>query len=113
MPEMMSKLTENSAVSFGYTSGRQKFDAGQWEFQTMGLRGWEAKMGSRGLSFVRFSMPLLYAEEHLLAFQAMFVRFADLLKASHGYGGNGLVLSLVRRSDNEPTDCGKCPCTPY
>ncbi|MES2318808.1 MAG: type VI immunity family protein [Pseudomonadota bacterium] len=104
MPDMMKTLTENGQVSFGYTSGKQKIDAGQWEFQAFGVRGWKAKMGSWGLSVVRFAMPLLYVEEHPLAFQAMFVKFADLLNAVHGYGGNGLVLSLVRRSDNEPTE---------
>lgn len=104
MPEMMSKLTEDSAVSFGYISGKQKVDAGPWEFQAAGIRGWRAKMGTWGLSVIRFSMPLLYVEEHPLAFQAMFVKFADLLKAVHGYGGNGLVLSLVRASDNEATE---------
>ena len=104
MPELMKQLTENSAVSFGYTSGKQNVDAGEWEFQTRGLGAWQAKMGSWGLSFVRFSMPVLYSEEHPLAFQAMFVKFANLLKAVHGYGGHGLVLSLVRRSDNEPTE---------
>ena len=104
MPELMKELRESSAVSFGYTSGKQNVDAGEWEFQTRGLGDWQAKMGSWGLSFVRFSMPVLYSEEHPLAFQAMFVKFADLLKAEHGYGGHGLVLSLVRRSDNEPTE---------
>jgi hypothetical protein len=104
MHEMMSKLTENSSVSFGYTSGKQNVDAGEWEFQAAGIRGWQAKMGTWGLSVVRFAMPLLYVEEHPLAFQEMFVKFADLLKAVHGYGGHGLVLSLVRASDNEPAE---------
>jgi hypothetical protein len=104
MPELMKQLTEDSAVSFGYISGKQKVDAGPWEFQASGIRGWQAKMGTRGLSLIRFSMPLLYVEEHPLAFQAMFVKFADLLKAVHGYGGNGLVLSLVRDSDNQPAE---------
>lgn len=104
MPELMKQLTENHAVSFGYTSGKQNVDAGPWEFQTAGISGWQAKMGTWGLSVVRFSMPLLYVEEHPLAFQAMFVKFADILKAVHGYGGNGLVLSLVRDYDNEATE---------
>lgn len=104
MPELMKQLTEDSAVSFGYTSGKQNVDAGEWEFQTAGIRGWQAKMGTWGLSVVRFSMPHLYAEEHPLAFQAMFVKFADLLKAVHGYGGLGLVLSLVRDYENEATE---------
>ena len=104
MPELMKQLTEASAISFGYTSGKQNVDAGEWEFQAAGRGDWQAKMGTWGLSVVRFSMPHLYAEEHPLAFQAMFVKFADLLKAVHGYGGNGLVLSLVRAYDNEPTE---------
>lgn len=104
MSELMKQLTEDSAVSFGYTSGKQNVDAGPWEFQAAGIRGWQAKMGTWGLSVVRFSMPLLYVEENPLAFQAMFVKFADVLKAVHGYGGNGLVLSLVRDYDNEPTE---------
>lgn len=104
MAELMKQLTEASAVSFGYTSGKQNVDAGEWEFQVAGRGDWQAKMGTWGLSVVRFSMPHLYAEEHPLAFQAMFVKFADLLKAVHGYGGNGLVLSLVRAYDNEPTE---------
>ncbi len=104
MPEMMKKLDKDHLVSFGYISGKQSYDAGQWEFQVSGIREWQAKMGTRGLSVVRFSMPHVYAEEHPLAFQAMFVKFADLLKAVHGYGGHGLVLSLVRASDNEPAE---------
>ncbi|MEJ7806369.1 MAG: type VI immunity family protein [Telluria sp.] len=104
MRELMKQLDENDLVAFGYTSGKQKVDAGEWEFQVSGIRGWKSKMGTWGLSVMRFSMPLLYVEEHPLAFQAMFVKFADLLKAVHGYGGNGLVLSLVRAYDNEPTE---------
>jgi hypothetical protein len=104
MPEMMKKLDEDDAVSFGYTSGKQSVDAGEWEFQAFGIRGWKARMGTWGLSSIRFCMPLLYVEEHPLAFQAMFVKFADLLNAVHGYGGHGLVLSLVRRADNEPVE---------
>lgn len=102
--EMMKKLDEDAPVTFAYTSGEHNYDAGQWEFQAFGIRGWKAKMGTWGLSVVRFSMPHVYAEEHPLAFQAMFVKFADLLKAVHGYGGHGLVLSLVRASDNEPAE---------
>lgn len=104
MADMMKKLSENSIVSFGYTSGKEKIDAGQWEFQAYGVRGWEARMGNRGLSVIRFSMSMLYVEEHPLAFQSMFVKFADRLKAVHGYGGYGLVLSLVKRSENEPVE---------
>jgi hypothetical protein len=47
-------------------------------------------------------MPMLYVEENPTAFQAMFIAFAMRLKAVHGYGGYGLVLSLVRSDDNQP-----------
>ncbi|MFN3416623.1 MAG: type VI immunity family protein [Caldimonas sp.] len=102
MRTMMKRIDESGIVSFGYTSGQQPHDAGDWEFQVHGLRGWRAKMGGWGLSVLRFSLPLLYVEEHPTTFQDLFVKFARRLKAVHGYGGHGLVLSLVRSDDNEP-----------
>ena len=102
MRAMMQRMDEDDSVSFGYISGKQAHDAGEWEFQVAGLRGWEAKMGTWGLCSLRFSLPLLYAGEHPTAFQAMFVSFARKLKAVHGYGGYGLVLSLVRSDECEP-----------
>ncbi|AVB18833.1 MULTISPECIES: type VI immunity family protein [Pseudomonas syringae group] len=102
MRSMVKRMKENDLVSFTYISGKQPHDAGDWEFDVSGMRGWEAKMIVRGTSALRFSMPLLYVEEHPTAFQAMFVNFAKRLKAIHGYGGHGLVLSAVRVSDNQP-----------
>ncbi|MCK9736603.1 type VI immunity family protein [Pseudomonas syringae] len=102
MRTMVKRMKENDMTAFCYTSGKQAHDAGDWEFYISGLRGWEAKMGSWGASVLRFSVPLLYVEENLIAFQAMFVSFARRLKAIHGYGGHGLVLSAVRVSDNQP-----------
>jgi hypothetical protein len=102
MRKMMKRMNENDGVSFTYISGEKPHDAGDWEFQVFGRRGWEAKMIVRGTSVLRFSMPLLYVEENPLVFQAMLVRFAKRLKAIHGYGGHGLVLSAVREIDNQP-----------
>ncbi|WP_454689797.1 type VI immunity family protein [Achromobacter aloeverae] len=102
MRAMMKRMDEDDLVSFTYISGRQPHDAGDWEFDVSGIRGWQAKMGSWGLCTLRFSMPLLYVEENPTAFQAMFVRFAKCLKAIHGYGGYSLVLSAVRSEQNEP-----------
>ncbi|EPN25324.1 hypothetical protein A247_16864, partial [Pseudomonas syringae pv. actinidiae ICMP 19099] len=102
MRTMMKRMHEDDLVSFTYISGKQAHDAGDWEFKVFGMRGWEAKMIVRGTSALRFSVPLLYVEEHPAAFQAMFVSFARRLKAIHGYGGHGLVLSAVRMSDNQP-----------
>lgn len=102
MREMMKRMDEDDLVSFAYISGDQPHEAGEWEFQVFGRRGWEAKMKVRGTSSLRFSMPLLYVEEHPIGFQAMFVSFARRLKAIHGYAGYGLVLSVVRENDNQP-----------
>jgi Protein of unknown function (DUF3396) len=102
MRDMVKRMKENDLMGFCYVSGEQAHDAGDWEFDVSGMRGWEAKMVVRGTSALRFSMPLLYVEENPTAFQAMFVSFARRLKAIHGYGGYGLVLSAVRLSDNQP-----------
>ncbi len=102
MRDMVKRMTENDLFSFGYTSGEQPHDAGDWEFQVYGLRGWKARMGTWGLCSLRFSMPMLHVENNPTSFQAMFVSFAARLKAVHGYGGLGLVLSLVRSDNNEP-----------
>ncbi len=102
MRDMVKRMKENDLVSFIYVSGEQPHDAGDWEFQVFGRRGWEAKMVVRGTSALRFSMPLLHVEENPIAFQAMFVGFAKRLNAIHGYGGHGLVLSAVRDNDNQP-----------
>lgn len=102
MRSMIKRMDEDDLVSFVYISGEQPYDAGDWEFQVFGRRGWEAKMLVRGTSALRFSMSLLYVEENPTAFQAMFVSFAKRLKAIHGYGGHGLVLSAAREGDNQP-----------
>lgn len=102
MRDMLKNMRENDLVSFAYVSGKQPYDAGDWEFQVSGIRGWQAKMKGADLSVLRFSLPLLYVEENPAAFQTMFVSSARRLKAVHGYGGHGLVLSLVRSDDNEP-----------
>jgi hypothetical protein len=102
MRAMVKRMNENDLVSFTYVSGKQPHDAGDWEFQVFGRRGWEAKMIVRGTSALRFTMPLLHVEKNPAAFQAMFVSFAKRLKALHGYGGQGLVLSAPRESDNQP-----------
>ncbi len=102
MRHMAKRMKENDLFAFTYTSGEQPHDAGDWEFDVSGMRGWEAKMIVRGTSALRFSLPLLFVDENPTAFQAMFLSFAKRLKAIHGYGGHGLVLSAVRMGDNQP-----------
>jgi len=102
MRQMINRMGENDTLTFLYTSGEQDRDAGEWEFYVSGLRAWEAKMGTWGTSVLRFSFPLLYVEDNPIEFQRMFLNFAKRLKAIHGYGGHGLVLSVPRLSDNQP-----------
>lgn len=100
--KMMKALHEDHLVSYCYISGEKPHDAGEWEFQVLGRRAWQARMSRTGTSYLRFAVPLSYVEEHPTAFQAMFVSFARKLKVLHGYGGHSLVLSAVRAHDNEP-----------
>ncbi len=102
MRDVVKRMKENDAVSFNYISGEKPEDAGDWEFQVFGIRGWKAKMGTWGLSSLRFALPLLHLNDNPIAFQKMFVSFAKRLHAVHGYGGPSLVLSLVRSDENEP-----------
>lgn len=101
MRDYMKRMNENDSVSYGYISGRNPEDAGPWQFEVYGLRAWEAKMGTRGLCSLRFTVPLLYANDHPLAMPTLFLSFVRKLKAVHGYAGSGLVLSLVRSEENE------------
>ncbi|MCM5682117.1 DUF3396 domain-containing protein [Schlegelella sp. S2-27] len=104
MRDMMKRLGENDLVSFIYTSGKEAHEAGAWEFEVVGRRGWRAKMKDAGPSILRFALPPLYVHQNPQAFQQLFVTFADKLKVIHGHGGIGLVLSAVRRKDNEPIE---------
>ncbi|NZA26834.1 DUF3396 domain-containing protein [Luteimonas sp. SJ-92] len=102
-PPLDLLLNEEPALSLGYYAGEQPHDASQWHFMVLGKADWEAKLG-RGPDVVRFSMPFLYAQEHPRAFQQLFVSFARRLKAIHGLGGFGFVLSPTRESKNHPAE---------
>jgi hypothetical protein len=98
---MLSRLDPDDAVSFYYTSGKQVYDAGPWEFQVVGLPAWRAKMGDWGLCGIRFTVPLLFVEEHAAAFLELFVDCARRLHAVHGYAGHSLNLSALRYDENQ------------
>lgn len=101
---MMGSLKPNDVVSFGYIGGKKSEDASPWMFHVLGLREWQAKMGTWGLATLTFSFPPLFVEENPTVFQKLFVEFARELKAVHGFGGFALNLSLVRDEPNEPTE---------
>lgn len=66
-------------------------------------------MNDYGPDSLRFSMPLLHVAENPVAFQQMFLSFANKLAAVHGYGGYSLILSFVRRSKNEAFEAWVAP----
>jgi hypothetical protein len=107
--EMVKRMDEDDYLGFLYHNGKQAIDAGDWTFEVTGHRGWEAKMGNYGPDSMRFSMPLLYVIENRIAFQAMFVSFANKLKAVHGYGGYSLMLSGPREYENEAFEAWLAP----
>jgi hypothetical protein len=98
---MLESLDEDNGLGFLFHSGEQADDAGEWTFEVYGRRAWEAKMGGYGPDSLRFSLPLLFVHDNLAAFQSLFVKFADRLKALHGYGGHALMLSATKRYANE------------
>lgn len=98
---MLTPMDEDDPVSFHYTSGKEAYDAGPWEFQVVGIPAWRAKMGGWGLCGLRFSVPLLFVEENPKAFVQLFVDCARRLRAAHGYAGHSLVLSALRYLENQ------------
>lgn len=102
MREYMARMNANDAVSFTYTSGENPEDAGEYSFAVNGWRKWEAEMGTWGLCSLRFSLPITFPKTNPIGMQSLFVSFARHLKAAHGYAGPALILSAVRRSENEP-----------
>jgi hypothetical protein len=98
---MLAKMDRDDAVSIHYTSGIKAQDAGPWEFQVVGIPAWRARMGDWGMCGLRFSVPLLFIEEHPGAFQGLFVDCARRLRAMHGYAGHSLVLSALRYDENQ------------
>lgn len=104
MRSMLKKMDEDDCVSFAYIGGKQAHDASPWTFFVSGLRGWQAKLGWKGLDCLRFSVPKELIQQQPTLFQSMFLEFARLLKAEHGYGGYALNLSLVRSEQNESTE---------
>ncbi len=102
--EMMQHLDEDDHVGFAYTGGTKAHDASPWLFYVSGLRGWEAKLGWKGLDSLEFSVPRRLVEAHPARFQRLFVDFARRLKAEHGHAGFAFNLSAVRWEENESTE---------
>lgn len=98
---MLARMEEDDPLSFCYTSGKQAHDAGPWEFDITGVQAWRVKMGGWGLCGLRFSVPLLFVEEHPEVFVQLFIDCARRLRAAHGCAGHRLVLSALRYDENQ------------
>lgn len=104
LPNLLATKTEDHSISYHYISGKTADDASGYDFEIFGRAGWKAKMGNWGLDVLRFTLPILYVEENPLTFQRLFVSFARHLKAQHGHGGFGFVLSPSSIEPNEATE---------
>jgi hypothetical protein len=102
--DMMRRLDENDHVGFAYIGGKKAHEASPWMFYVSGLRGWEAKLGWKGLGSLEFSLPRSVVQTNPTLFQQLFVDFARRLKAEHGHGGFAFNLSAVRSEENESTE---------
>ena len=88
---------------FLYTSGKEKFATGAWEFTVGGKSKWQSEMGIHQ-SVLTFSMPVEWVEENTKLFIELFINCAQRLKASHGYAGYACIISQIREDKNEPTE---------
>jgi hypothetical protein len=102
--DMIKRMDENDHVGFTYLGGKKPHDASPWMFWVSGLRGWEAKLGSRGLDSLEFSIPHALSEANPTLFQKLFCDLARWLKAEHGHGGYAFNLSAVREEPNESSE---------
>ncbi|RBH88283.1 hypothetical protein BRL93_17470, partial [Xanthomonas oryzae pv. oryzae] len=100
--EWLPKLDTDDSAIFAYTAGENPEDASGYQFYSANLRAWKEKRG-KGLNVLRFAVPLTFISHNPSAFQRMFVDFARRLKAEHGHGGHGFVLSLLGDLDS-PTE---------
>ncbi|WP_186104284.1 type VI immunity family protein [Burkholderia gladioli] len=104
MRKLAAKLGENDRFDFDYMSGEHPGDAGFWGFHVFGMRGWEQKMGTRGVDSLDFSFPMVSVQENPDAFVALFFRCAQRLSAVRGHAGFAVDLSPTHRTENESTE---------
>ncbi|MDF3116593.1 DUF3396 domain-containing protein [Burkholderia semiarida] len=104
MRELANKLGENDRFDFDYMSGERASDAGFWEFHVFGMRGWEEKMGTRGVDALYFSLPVVAVQEDPDTFARLFFRFAQRLNVLRGHAGFAVNLSPTEQTENESTE---------
>jgi hypothetical protein len=101
--EIFKFYSPMKALSFLYTSGKQKFATGAWEFNIGGKSKWQTENGTYQ-SVLTFSMPIAWVEENTKTFIELFINCARRLKANNGYAGYACIISQIREDKNEPTE---------
>ncbi|NHB58339.1 DUF3396 domain-containing protein [Acinetobacter sp. 194] len=100
---IMKNYSKMKAIDLLYTSGKEKFATGAWEFYISGDSEWQAKKNNRQSSLT-FSMPVKCVEERPKDFIDLFLKCAKRLKVNHGYAGYACIISKIREDKNEPTE---------
>ena len=90
-------------ITFLYTSGKEKFATGAWEFNIGGVSKWQAEKRTRQ-STLTFSMPVDWVGENSKLFIDLFIQCAQRLKVNNGYAGYACLISRIRSDKNEPTE---------
>ncbi|NUF62835.1 DUF3396 domain-containing protein [Acinetobacter bereziniae] len=90
-------------ITFLYTSGKEKFATGAWEFNIGGDSQWQAQKKNYQSSLT-FSMPIEWVGENSKVFIDLFIKCAQRLKAKQGYAGYACLISRIRSDKNEPTE---------
>jgi len=101
--EIFKHYSPMKSLGFLYTSGKEKFATGAWEFNIGGSSKWQVENGTYQ-STLTFSMPISWVEENTKVFIDLFIKFANRLKAKHGYAGYACIISQIREEQNEPTE---------
>lgn len=101
--EVFQFYSQMSPYNFLYTSGKEKYETGAWEFYIGGISKWQSKMDIHQ-SNLTFSMPVEWVEENTKLFIELFINCAQRLKANHGYAGYACIISKIRSEKNEPTE---------
>lgn len=101
--EIFKHYSPMKSLGFLYTSGKEKFATGAWEFNIGGVSKWQSEKGTRQ-STLTFSMPIVWVEENTKLFIDLFIKCAQRLKVKHGYAGYACIISRIRSEKNEPTE---------
>lgn len=101
--DILNSYSQMKAFNLLYTSGKEKFATGAWEFNVGGMSKWKVETGTYQ-SVLTFSMPIDWVEKNSKLFIDLFIKCADRLKANHGYAGYACIISQIRSDKNEPTE---------